>query len=44
MLNPYKIGYAFHIGMSLRDLALIKTIRSNLNNLGRIYEYADNKN
>ena len=29
--------------MSLRDLALIKTIRSNLNNLGRIYEYADNK-
>jgi hypothetical protein len=29
--------------LSLRDLALIKTIRSNLNNLGRIYEYADNK-
>lgn len=30
--------------MSLRDLALIKTIHSKLNNLGRIYEYADNKN
>jgi len=43
-ITHYNIGYGFHLGMSLRDLALIKTIHSKLNNLGRIYEYADNKN
>lgn len=44
IITHYNIGYGFHLGMSLRDLTLIKTIRSNLNNLGRIYEYAENKN
>jgi hypothetical protein len=53
IITHYNIGYGFHLAMSLRDLALIKTIRSNLNNLGpglsqgqglgRIDEYADKK-
>ena len=35
------LKYSFHIGLHLRDIELLKTIQSKLNNIGKIYEYID---
>jgi len=42
-ITRYGIGVGFHLGMSLRDLALIESIQKELEGIGNIYQYP-NKN
>lgn len=37
--NYYNIGYGFHIGLNSKDLPLLLDIKSQLNDIGHIYDY-----
>jgi len=42
-ISRYGIGVGFHIGLHIRDLAVLANMKTQLGNLGKIYEYP-NKN
>jgi len=41
--NYYNIGYGFHLSLSIKDRELLLQIHKNLNYLGQIYEYNNNR-
>jgi LAGLIDADG endonuclease len=41
--NYYNIGYGFHLSLSIKDRELLLQIHKNLNYLGKIYEYNNNR-
>lgn len=40
-ITHYGVGYHFHLGLSIRDLALLQQIMSILGGIGKIYQYPD---
>lgn len=42
-ITNYRLGFAYHLSLHSRDMALIENIRKRLNNVGVIYNYP-NKN
>ena len=38
-ITHYGVGYHFHMGLGLRDLALLKEIMTIFGGIGKIYEY-----
>jgi len=41
LLEYYNIGYGFHLSLSIKDKDLLLDIHKNLQNKGKIYEYAE---
>lgn len=39
IITRYGIGVGFHLGLHIRDLAILENIKIELGNLGKIYEY-----
>jgi hypothetical protein len=43
IITNYRLGFAYHLSLHSRDMALIENIRKILNNVGVVYNYP-NKN
>lgn len=43
VISNYRLGFAYHLSLHSRDMALIENIREILNNVGVVYNY-QNKN
>lgn len=37
----YNVGYAYHLSFHKKDLYLLKDIKKNLNDIGKIYSYSE---